>query len=160
LIITVNTNKKTNTQFLKLTVMKKTNIIYWILTGLFAFLMAGSAIPDILLDPAAVQGMHTELGYPTFFIPFIGVAKVLGVIAILIPGYPRIKEWAYAGLFFDLIGATYSILAIGKPDWMFMILPLAVATAAYVFYHKRRKMLDSRSRATGRNEAFAEAAVV
>ena len=137
--------------------MKKTNIIYWILTGLFAFLMGGSAIPDILMDPVAVQGMHTELGYPTYFIPFIGVAKVLGVIAILIPGYPRIKEWAYAGLFFDLIGATYSILAIGKPDWVFMVLPLAVATAAYVFYHKRRKMLATRNSA--RTEAFAEAAV-
>jgi hypothetical protein len=80
------------------------------------------------------------LGYPLFFIPFIGVAKFLGVLAILVPGFPRIKEWAYAGLFFDLIGATYSILAIGKPDWMFMALPLGLATASYVFYQKRRKL--------------------
>src|SRR4051812_16378332 len=121
-------------------VMKKTNIFYWVFTGLFAFLMLGSAIPDILSQPVAIQGMHVELGYPTYFVPFIGVAKLLGVIAILVPGFPRIKEWAYAGLFFDLIGATYSILAIGKPDWLFMVLPLALAVTSYYFYHKRRKL--------------------
>lgn len=133
--------------------MKKTNIIYWIFTGLFSFMMLGSAIPDIMVDPIAVQGMHTELGYPVYFIPFIGVAKTLGVIAILIPGFPRIKEWAYAGLFFDLIGATFSIAAIGKPDWMFMVLPVALGVVSYVFYHKRRKMLATRS--SVRNEALA-----
>src|SRR5688500_13261574 len=96
--------------------MKKTNIFYWIFTGLFSALMLGSAIPDIMIDPIAVQGMHTELGYLTYFIPFIGVAKALGVIALLISGYPKIKEWVYAGLIFDLIGAIYSIFAIGKSD--------------------------------------------
>lgn len=120
--------------------MKRTNIFYWIFTGLFSALMLLSAIPDIVSDPVAVQGMHTELGYPLYFIPFIGVAKLLGVIALLVPGFPRIKEWAYAGLFFDLIGATYSILAFGKPDWVFMILPLALATASYVFYQKRNRL--------------------
>jgi hypothetical protein len=123
--------------------MKKTNIFYWVFTGLFAFLMLGSAIPDIISHPAAIQGMHVELGYPLFFVPFIGVAKLLGVIAILVPGFPRLKEWAYAGLFFDLIGATYSIIAIGKPDWLFMPLPLALATASYVFYQRRRKQKES-----------------
>jgi hypothetical protein len=120
--------------------MKKINIIYWVLTALFAALMLGSAIPDVLSAPVAVKGMHEDLGYPVYFIPFIGVAKVLGVIAILTPGFDRIKEWAYAGLIFDLIGATFSILAVGKPDWIFMILPLALATASYVFYHKRRAL--------------------
>lgn len=135
--------------------MKKTNIFYWIFTGLFSALMLGSAIPDIMIDPIAVQGMHTELGYPTYFIPFIGVAKALGVIALLIPGFPRIKEWAYAGLFFDLIGAAFSILAIGKPDWMFMVLPVGIGVGSYVFYTKRRKMQSTR--AVVREEAFAAA---
>jgi hypothetical protein len=123
--------------------MKKTNIFYWVFTGLFAFLMLGSAIPDIMSHPVAIQGMHVELGYPLFFIPFIGVAKFLGALVILIPGFHRLKEWAYAGLFFDLIGATYSILAIGKPDWVFMILPLSLATVSYVFYQRRRKLQQS-----------------
>jgi hypothetical protein len=82
------------------------------------------------------------LGYPIYFVPFIGVAKVLGVIAILIPGYPRIKEWAYAGLTFDLIGATYSILCVppqpgGSP--YFMIIPLLLAALSYTYYHKKLK---------------------
>ncbi len=78
--------------------MKKTKTIYWIFTGLFAGIMMLSAIPDIIKVPDAVQMVSTHLGYPVYFLPFIGVAKLLGAIAILIPGYPRIKEWAYAGL--------------------------------------------------------------
>jgi len=120
--------------------MKKTNIFYWIFTGLFAAMMLGSAILDVFSSPVAVKGMHEELGYPVYFIPFIGVAKVLGVLAILLPISTKIKEWAYAGLVFDLIGATFSIMAIGKPDWMFMALPLFLAIASYTFYHKRKKL--------------------
>lgn len=121
--------------------MKKIKIIYWIATAIFAFFMLGSAIPDILVMPMAIEGMHTGLGYPVYFIPFIGVAKTLGVIAILIPGFPRIKEWAYAGLFFDLIGAVYSMIAIGIPvgDWVPALLPVAVGVLSYVYYHKRLK---------------------
>ena len=118
--------------------MKKANIFYWVFTGLFLAMMLGSAIPDIISSPIAVQGMHNELGYPLYFIPFIGVAKVLGVLAILLPISLRVKEWAYAGLVFDLIGATFSIIAIGKPDWMFMLLPIFLAVGSYIFYHKRR----------------------
>jgi uncharacterized membrane protein YphA (DoxX/SURF4 family) len=125
--------------------MKKTNIFYWVFTGLFAFLMLGSAIPDILSNPIAIKGMHGDLGYPVYFVPFIGVAKFLGVVAILVPGFPRLKEWAYAGLTFDLIGATYSIYAIGKPDWMYMPLFFALAFTSYAFYQKRKKLLEARA---------------
>jgi hypothetical protein len=124
--------------------MKKTNILYWIFTSLFGALMLFSAIPDILSDPVAVKGMHGELGYPVYFIPFIGVAKLLGVIAILVQVFPRLKEWAYAGLFFDLIGATYSVAAIGKPAWIFMILPLALGITSYALYQKRKKLQEAK----------------
>jgi hypothetical protein len=122
--------------------MKKTKVLYWVFTGLFAAMMLGSGIPDIILDPLAVKGMHHDLGYPIYFIPFIGVAKVLGVIAILIPGFRTIKEWAYAGLIFDLIGATYSIIAAGTAAilWLPMALPLSLALASYFFYHKKLKL--------------------
>lgn len=118
--------------------MKKTKIIYWILTGLFAFFMLGSAIPDALVMPVAVEGFR-EMGYPTYLIPFLGVAKILGVFAILMPGYPRIKEWAYAGLTFDLIGATYSIINSGKSigNWGPMFIIIAVAAGSYIYYHKK-----------------------
>jgi len=119
--------------------MKKTNILYWTFTGLFAFMMFGSAIPDVFSAADAVKGMHDGLGYPLYFIPFIGVAKVLGVFAILVPGFAKIKEWAYAGLSFDLIGATFSIIASGgaSANWAFMILPLTLAFSSYFFYLKR-----------------------
>ena len=128
--------------------MKKLNVLYWIFTSLFAAMMLMSAIPDIMMDPVAVEGMHKGLGYPLYFVPFIGVAKILGSIAILIPGFHRIKEWAFAGLFFDLIGATFSIIAVGGTISMygFMILPLALGTLAYVFYHKRKAALLSAPR--------------
>ena len=120
--------------------MKKTNLIYWIFTGLFAVLMLFSAVPDVLSVPDAVTFM-THLGYPKYFIPFIGVAKVLGVIAILVPGYPRIKEWAYAGLAFDLIGALYSCIAVGPvdPKMIFMLIWVIPFIGSYVYYHKRLK---------------------
>ena len=69
--------------------MKKTKILYWTFTVLFAFMMLSSSIPDVLSSPVAVKGMHEGLGYPLYFVPFIGVAKVLGVIAILVPGFSR-----------------------------------------------------------------------
>jgi hypothetical protein len=122
--------------------MKKTNILYWIFTGLFAAFMALGAIFDIISHPTAVQGMHGELGYPLYFIPFIGVAKFLGAIVILLPGFHRIKEWAYAGFAYDLIGATYSIFAIGKPDWVGMFIPLSILAIAYILYHKRKKLQE------------------
>lgn len=121
--------------------MKKTKILYWIFTGLFAAFMTMSAIPDVISSPVAVEGMHKGLGYPLYFIPFIGVAKLLGVVAILIPGYPRIKEWAYAGLCFDLAGATFSIIASGGTiaQWGFMILPIALAVSSYLLYHRKAR---------------------
>lgn len=120
--------------------MKKIKIIYWIFTGLFAAFMLFSSIPDILCTPEAVTFM-TQLGYPMYFTPFIGVAKVLGIIAILVPGFPRVTEWAYAGLFFDLAGATYSILAIGTPlvQCIPMLIPFIFGIGSYIYYHKKLK---------------------
>jgi hypothetical protein len=72
------------------------------------------------------------------------VAKLLGVIAILVQRFPRLQEWAYAGLFFDLIGATYSVVAVCKPDWIFMILPLALGITSYALYQKRKKLEEAK----------------
>lgn len=124
--------------------MKKTKILYWVFTGLFAFIMLGSAIPDILVDPMAVEGFK-QIGYPAYLIPFLGVAKLLGVVAILIPGFPRIKEWAYAGLIFDLLGATYSVISTGKSlsDWSPMLIFIALGAVSYIYYHKKLKAISS-----------------
>ena len=124
--------------------MKKTKIIYWSATVLFALMMLGAAIPDVMSSEVAIKGMHEGLGYPLYLIPFVGVAKVLGIIAILIPGFPRIKEWAYAGLFFDLIGATFSIYSSGErgANLAFMLIPILSGALSYLYY--RRKQLISK----------------
>ena len=118
--------------------MKKINTFYWIITGLFAAFMLFSAIPDIIVVPDAVT-MITGLGYPKYIISFLGIAKLLGVIAILIPGFNRLKEWAYAGLFFDLIGATYSAIAKEgfQPQVTFMLLPIGFLFLSYYLWHKK-----------------------
>ncbi len=119
--------------------MKTTKILYWVFTILFAFVMFGSSIPQVMLTADEIKGIHGLLGYPVYVIPFIGVAKMLGVIAILIPGFPRLKEWAYAGLTYDLIAATWSLYKVPNPQgpWYFMFLFLALAACAYIFYHKK-----------------------
>ena len=119
--------------------MKKINILYWVFTGLFAFFMFGSAIPDILIMPMAVEGFK-GIGFPAHLVPFLGWAKALGVIAILVPGYPRIKEWAYAGLMYDVIGAIYSV-AFVEPisTWAPMLIIPAVGLLSYLYYHKRQQ---------------------
>jgi|SRR5688572_3608402 len=139
--------------------MKKTKIFYWIFTSLFAAFMLSSAIPDILSSPIAVEGMHKGLGYPVYFIPFIGVAKLLGSLAILIPVNSRIREWAYAGLFFDLIGATYSIIAIGATfsNWIFMALPIGLGIVSYVLYNKKKR-LSQNATAQQYEKSFARVA--
>ncbi|HRG79756.1 MAG TPA: DoxX family protein, partial [Cyclobacteriaceae bacterium] len=86
--------------------------------------MLTSTIPNILSAPEWVE-IFKQLGYPPYMLPFLGVAKLLGVIALLVPGFPRIKEWAYAGMFFDLTGAVYSGLAVGgfDPKMLIMLVP-------------------------------------
>ncbi len=120
--------------------MKKTTILYWSITGLFAAFMIFTSIPNVMMSPEAVTFI-THLGYPEYFIPFIGVAKILGSLGILLPGFPRIKEWAYAGLFFDLAGAFYSIAAVDgiKPDIAFMVLPFGLIAASYYLWHAKIK---------------------
>jgi DoxX-like family len=118
--------------------MKKLNLFYWIVTGLFGAFMLFSSIPNIMVMPESVTFM-THLGYPVYFIAFIGIAKLLGVIGILVPGFPTIKEWAYAGLFYDLVGATYSNIATDgfAPGIFFMVLPFTFIALSYILYHKR-----------------------
>lgn len=139
--------------------MKKIKILYWIFTGLFSVMMLGASIPDILVDPVAVKGMHDGLGYPIYLIPFVGVAKVLGILAILLPVHFRIKEWAYAGLMIDLIGAAYSIIAVGMPapNFLFMIVPIALAVLSYIFYHKKRRITASRTTEMDSQNAYNRA---
>jgi hypothetical protein len=111
---------------------------FWAITGLMAALMLLSAAPDVLRVPGAVS-VFTHLGYPSYLLLFLGTAKMLGAAAVLIPGIPRIKEWAFAGLTFDVSGALYSHLSVGDPPsaWMPALLALALVLSSYVAYRVR-----------------------
>ena len=103
--------------------------------------MISTALPDITLEKEAVDFISGMLGYPEYFVPFIGIAKLLGALTLLVPGYARIKEWAYAGLAFDLVGATYSVFMTNKPDasMLFMLLPIGFLALSYTWYLKLLK---------------------
>lgn len=83
--------------------MKYSRIAYWLLTVLFCFAMGAGGIMN-LMGVEAQQEAMASLSYPNYLMTILGVAKVAGVIALLIPGTPLLKEWAYAGFTFDLLG--------------------------------------------------------
>lgn len=124
--------------------MKKTNTIYWIFTGLLVALMLFSGIQNLLSTEPSIKLISKQMGYPEYFLPFIGLAKTLGAIAILIPGYPRIKEWVYAGFTYDLMGALYSTIAVGEPfaKWWPMLFFFVILAFSYIYYHKRLKAVS------------------
>lgn len=118
--------------------MKRYAWISWIVTALMAALMLLSAVPDLLRIPGALA-VFERLGYPSYLLPFLGTAKTLGVAALLLPGLPRLKEWAFAGLTFDVTGALYSHLSIGDPPtaWMPALLALTLLGLSYLGYRWR-----------------------
>jgi hypothetical protein len=93
---------------------KRNKIIYWIATAWLALGMLSTAIVQLLKQEKEVESI-TRLGYPVYFLSILGVWKILGVIAVLIPKFPLLKEWAYAGFFFAMSGATLSRMASGEP---------------------------------------------
>jgi hypothetical protein len=117
--------------------MKKRNILYWMLTGIMAAFMLLGSIQDVLRLPAA-RAWFVHLGYPSYLLPFIGIAKILGVTAVVAPGTRRLKEWAYAGLVFDLLGATYSHISVGDSfAWIIPVIGLLLVAGSYAFYRKK-----------------------
>jgi hypothetical protein len=139
--------------------MKHPKRLYWVITSLMAAFMLMASIPDILQIPQAVA-LFIHLGYPTYLLPFIGVAKVLGVMAVLVPGFRRLKEWAYAGLVFDLIGAAYSHLAVGDPPsaWTFPVIGLMLVAGSYLLYRRRLSDEGSFVFEAGANDTLAREA--
>ena len=91
---------------------KTKSIVYWTTTILVAFFMTGG-VAQLAQYRANPHGVVPELGYPMYFFAILGVWKVLGAVAILVPRYPLLKEWAYAGIFFDLTGAAASCAMSG-----------------------------------------------
>ena len=113
---------------------KRKNIGYWITTSLLCFCMLGG-FGQLFQVKQVVDGFAL-LGYPTYFISIIGFWKVMAIIAILAPKLPLVKEWAYAGVFFAMTGASISHIAVN--DTVFhIIMPLIIAGLALGSWHLR-----------------------
>ena len=102
---------------------KRNKIIYWIATIWLALGMLSTALVQLLKTKAGQGGVDSiiHLGYPIYLLTLLGGCKILGVVAVLIPKFPLLKEWAYAGFFFIMLGAIVSHIA--SHDSMSAIFP-------------------------------------
>lgn len=119
---------------------KTINILYWVFTVLFAGLMIFSSIGGIGPNEQTIDIFHKFLGYPIYFIQFLSWMKIAGSLALLLPLNRTVKEWAYAGLFFDLTGAIYSgIAASGKFDPMMLTMLAWIIPGVLSYYFWKKK---------------------
>jgi|SRR4030095_14693345 DoxX-like family len=127
---------------------KRNKIIYWIATLWLALGMVSTGLLQLskaeaegALAPPGVWGI-TRLGYPVYLLTILGVWKILGAAALLIPKFPLLKEWAYAGLFFLMTGAIFSHIAMGSPVSEFFpsLLLLVLTVVSWYFRPADRKI--------------------
>jgi uncharacterized membrane protein YphA (DoxX/SURF4 family) len=134
---------------------KRSNVIFWSVTLLFAAPMALAGIAELIGLQAGVAILE-QLGYPRYLLIFLGVAKLLGVAALLAGAYPRLKEWAYAGFTFTLLGACYSHLASGQI--LNALNPIAigiVGAASYLVWRRQPGRAGGDVAAQGRRDQTA-----
>lgn len=114
---------------------------YWVTTGLTAAAFLSGGAGDLSRAPQVLEGMHA-LGYPAYFATILGIWKVLGGVAILAPRFPRLKEWAYAGIAFDLTGAAASHAFSGDPAPKVItpLVLLGIAAASWALRPDSRKL--------------------
>ncbi|GGG77399.1 hypothetical protein GCM10007415_06660 [Parapedobacter pyrenivorans] len=124
---------------------KRDKIIYWIATAWLALGMLSTGIVQLIKMKEEVA-VITQLGYPAYFLTLLGIWKILGVVAILIPRSPLLKEWAYAGFFFAMTGAVFSHIASGSAAIeLFGPLLLLVLTAVSWFFRPTGRKVSTLS---------------
>ncbi|MFO7178145.1 MAG: DoxX family protein [Pseudomonadota bacterium] len=139
--------------------MKRRSVWYWISTGLVVFAFVFGGIADLGRGPDMVAAMQ-HLGYPEYLLVVLGVWKLLGAAAIVAPGVPRLKEWAYAGMMFDLTGAAVSHAAVGDPaaNVIVPLVLLGLVAASWVLRPESRRLATAAAPSEsvrGRREALA-----
>ena len=122
--------------------MKLRSINYWVVTAMVAFFIGSGGAAELMRVPGNIEGL-VRLGYPEYFATIIGFWKVLGAIAILVPGFPRLKEWAYAGIFFNMTGAAATGVFTHSAAWHVIVdLVLASLTVASWALRPASRRLD------------------
>ena len=122
---------------------KRNTIIYWVSTIWLTLGMLSTAFVQLIKDKEEVENI-TQLGYPVYLLTIIGVWKILGVVAVLTPRSPLIKEWAYAGFFFVMSGAMFSRIAAGSTilEILPSLLLLVLAILSWYFRPAERKIIS------------------
>ncbi len=121
--------------------MKSKNVFYWLTTILLSAFMLYTAGSYLRHEPKISAAME-ELGYPGYFQNILGVAKLLGAIVLLLPGLPRLKEWAYAGFTFTFLGAICSHLACGQTTAALMpAFTLLLLVGSYILRPASRRVV-------------------
>lgn len=118
------------------------SIAYWVTTALLVFELVLGGVWDILQVPQ-VRGVIDRLGYPPYFLIILGVWKLLGAIALVVPRFPRLKEWTYAGVVFNFTGAIASHLAsrfIDPVALVYLIVMMAVTAASWALRPSGRRL--------------------
>ncbi len=118
--------------------MKRDKILYWITTGLVSLGFLMSSFMYLSKNPELMTGF-SQMGYPAYFVTILGVAKLLGSLAILSPKTPKLREWAYAGFTFNLIGAIWTHVATGTP----FVAPLVFLVLLGVSYYFNTKQVKA-----------------
>ncbi|MET0466247.1 MAG: DoxX family protein, partial [Chitinophagaceae bacterium] len=120
---------------------KRNRIIYWVATGWLALGMVSTGMVQVLQLKEETEFIE-KLGYPSYLIPFLGVCKILGIIVVLIPKFPLLKEWAYAGFIFMMSGATISHIAVGNlvKDILPCLLLIVLTLLSWYFRPLNRKI--------------------
>lgn len=116
--------------------MKRDKVLYWVFTGLAALAFLSSGLMYFSGNPELEEGFK-QMGYPPYFKSILGVAKILGALALVNPWFPTLKEWAYAGFSFTLIGATITHLATNTP-YIAPLLFLGLLAISYFFFSKTK----------------------
>lgn len=121
---------------------KRNKIIYWIATAWLSLGMFSTGIVQLLKIEDGVESV-IKLGYPAYFLTILGIWKILGVVVVLIPRFPLLKEWAYAGFFFAMSGAAFSHIAADTMNEIFpSLLLLALTIVSWYFRPASRKIVS------------------
>jgi uncharacterized membrane protein len=123
---------------------KRNKIIYWITTGLLAFGMLAQGVTQITQSKGYVN-IIVHLGYPIYLLTILGIWKILGVVAVLIPKFQLLKEWAYAGFFFVMSGALFSHIAMGDAfkEMLPSLFLLILIVVSWYFRPADRKIISN-----------------
>jgi uncharacterized membrane protein YphA (DoxX/SURF4 family) len=122
---------------------KGRKIGYWAVTALLSFFVIGSGVADLMGVEDIAKSLE-HLGYPLHLMTLLGIAKLAAAVAILAPGFPRLKEWAYAGLVIDFGGGMWSHVQSGDPiaNWGILFVLLALTFGSWFLRPSNRRLPD------------------